>query len=106
MTLGLIIKFFATMMDLMIPYVLEVILDDIVPQNDIKLIVTWGVIMLLCAAASVTTNITANRMATKSAGKVTKKLRHDLFRRISYLSSAQTDSFTESTLISRITSDT
>ncbi|MDO4567845.1 MAG: ABC transporter ATP-binding protein [Clostridia bacterium] len=106
MALGLVVKFFATMMDLMIPYVLEIIIDDVIPTGDVNRILVWGGVMALCAVFSVVTNIMANRMATRSSGKVTRKLRHDLFSRIGYLSSPQLDRFTASSLVSRLTSDT
>ena len=106
MTLGLIIKFFASMMDLVIPSILEKIIDDVVPTKQPRLIFLWGGVMVLCALLSVSTNIIANRMAAKSAGKVTLALRHDLFSRVSHLSARQTDAFTIPSLVSRLTSDT
>ena len=106
MSVGLAIKFFASMMDLVIPSILEKIIDDVVPQKNVQLIFLWGGIMVLCAILSITSNITANRMAAKSAGKVTLALRHDLFAKVSHLSAAQTDRFTIPSLVSRLTSDT
>ena len=106
MTVGLIIKFFASMMDLVIPSLLEKIIDDVIPQKDTRLIFFWGGMMVLCALLSITSNITANRMAATSAGKVTLALRHDLFAKTSHLSAAQTDEFTIPSLVSRLTSDT
>lgn len=38
MGIGLAIKFFASMMDLVIPSVLEKIIDDVVPQKNVRLI--------------------------------------------------------------------
>ena len=106
MTLGLIIKFFASMMDLVIPSILEKIIDDVVPTRDTRQIFLWGGVMVLCALMSITSNVTANRMAAKSAGKVTLALRHDLFSKVSHLSARQTDDFTIPSLVSRLTSDT
>lgn len=106
MAVGLIIKFFASMMDLVIPSLLEKIIDDVVPTKDTRLIFFWGGVMVLCAMFSVVTNIIANRMAATSSGKVTRALRHDLFSKVSHLSAAQTDRFTIPSLVSRLTSDT
>ncbi len=106
MTLGLVIKFFASMMDLVIPSILEKIIDDVVPQKDPRQIFLWGGVMVFCALCSITSNITANRMAAKSAGRVTLSLRHDLFSKVSHLSARQTDEFTIPSLVSRLTSDT
>lgn len=61
---------------------------------------------MVCAVASVTTNVTANRMAEVSAGKMIRRLRHDLFAKVTYLSASQLDDFTVSSAVSRLTSDT
>lgn len=106
MTLGLLLKFVAAMLDLMIPYMLEKIIDDVAPTGSRAMIFAYGGIMVGFAVASAVVNLTANRLATKNSGKVTLKLRHDLFDRIARLSSAQTDRYTLPTLISRLTSDT
>lgn len=106
MLLTLFLKFVAAMMDLLIPSLLAKIIDDIVPTGEVRLIFLWGGIMLICAVFSVTTNVTANRMAEVSAGGMTRRLRHDLFSRVTYLSAGQMDDFTVSSVVSRLTSDT
>lgn len=104
--LTLLIKFAASMMDLLIPSILAKIIDEIVPLHQPAQIYLWGGIMLLCALISITCNITANRMSAKSAGKITQHIRHDLFVKTSYLSARQMDQFTVSSLNARLTSDT
>lgn len=106
MLLTLLLKFVAAMMDLLIPSLLAKIIDDIVPTREVRLIFLWGGVMLICAVFSVTTNVTANRMAEVSAGGMTRQLRHDLFSRVTYLSAGQMDDFTVSSVVSRLTSDT
>lgn len=104
LTIG--VKFFATMMDLIIPFILAKIIDDAVPKNDPDLIYKWGAVMLLCAILSIISNIFANRNAAVTSGKITQKLRHDLFSKVSYLSARQLDGLTQSSAVSRLTSDT
>ena len=106
MLLTLFLKFVAAMMDLLIPSLLAKIIDDIVPTGQVRLIFLWGGVMLVCAVFSVTTNVTANRMAESSAGGMTRRLRHDLFSKVTYLSARQMDEFTVSSAVSRLTSDT
>ena len=93
MTLGLVIKFFGTTMDLMIPWMLSYILDYVVPERSVKKILIWGGLMVLSAALALVTNVIANRMASAVARETTRSLRHDLFQKISYLSSRQIDYF-------------
>lgn len=106
MAIGLSIKFIGTIMDLFLPWILAHMIDDIVPQNDVRLIIFWGVMMLLCAAAALITNIVANRMASLVARNTTEQIRHDLYKRTMYMSARTTDEFTIPSLISRLTSDT
>lgn len=106
MILTVAVKFFATMMDLIIPSILAKIIDDAVPKNEPRLIYLWGGVMLLCAVLSIISNIFANRNAAVTSGKITQQLRHDLFSRVSYLSAQQLDGLTQSSAVSRLTSDT
>ena len=106
MSVGLIIKFLGTIMDLLIPWILAHIIDDVAPQKNTQLIFIWGGAMILCAAFAVLANITANRMASKVAARTTRQIRHDLFSKITYLSCNQIDTYTIPSLISRLTSDT
>ena len=69
----LLLKFGASMMDLLIPSLLAKIIDDIVPLGEVRLIFWWGGVMILCAVISVTTNVRANRMAEISAGGMTRR---------------------------------
>lgn len=106
MTLGLVIKFFGTIMDLMIPWMLSYVLDYVVPERSVKKILMWGGLMVLSAILALVTNVVANRMASAVARETTRSLRHDLFSKISYLSSRQIDYFSIPSLESRLTTDT
>ncbi len=106
MTFGFIIKFIGTIMDLCLPWILAYIIDYIIPTKNINLIFIWGGLMIVCSILGVTLNITANRMAAKVSRNATENIRHDLFEKISYLSSSQVDNFGVPSLISRMTTDT
>ncbi len=106
MSVGLLIKFTGTIMDLALPWILSYMIDDIVPLKDVPLILIWGVIMVICSIIAVVTNIVANRMASWVAQHTTQALRHDLFHKITYLSCKQIDEFTIPSLESRLTTDT
>ncbi len=106
MTLGLIIKIVGTLMDLLIPYILEHIIDNVVPTGQIDSVILFGVLMVVCALVGLFGNIIANRMASAVARDTTRGIRSDLFKKISYLSSKQIDDITIPTLETRLTSDT
>ncbi len=107
--LTLLIKCVATATELLIPRIMEIILDETVPavrlSGDMGMIYILGSSMLLCAAIAMGTNILANRMASFSSGWITRKLRHDLFEKLEYFSSRQMDQLTISSAVSRLTSD-
>ncbi len=106
MLIGFIIKFFGTIMDLCLPWILAYMIDSIIPQREKGRIYLWGIVMLICSILALTLNVFANRMASKVARDTTETIRHDLFERILWLSNAKTDAFTKPSLISRLTTDT
>ena len=65
--LGMFIKLCGTMTELMIPYVMEYLIDDIAPGRQLGPIVFWGCMMLVLAVIVRTLNVTANRMSVRVA---------------------------------------
>lgn len=106
MFFGLIIKMLGTFMDLGLPWVLAYIIDNIIPLQNVSLILWWGVVMVALSVGARSFNIIANRMAAWVARNTTRTLRHDLFEKILSLSGAQLDYFTIPSLEARMTSDT
>lgn len=100
------IKLLGAVLELLIPYFMEVILDDVVPTGALGPILFYGALMLLCAIGCLIANIGANRMSAVSSGKITRKLRYDLFEKLQQLSASQMDQLTVSSAESRLTSDT
>ncbi len=117
MIIGLIFKFSGAITDLLIPFFLAKILDVALPEvlekgletyafGDLWPIWKYAILMLICALMSISFNVISNYCAANSSGRITKSLRHDLFKKITYLSEKNTDKFSLPTLISRLTSDT
>ena len=106
MTFGMTIKLIGTVMDLLLPYILAHIIDQIIPQGALKPVFLWGILMLVCAAVAWIGNILANRSASLVARHAVFQIRHDLFEKIFQLSNRQVDSCTIPSLISRMTTDT
>ncbi len=106
MLLGLSIKIAGTVVELFIPYILTHILENVIYTADVKKIIFWGIMMILCAGCACIFNIIANRMAARVSNNFSEHLRRDLFAKTLRLSAAQTDAFTIASLESRITTDT
>ena len=103
---GLVIKIIGTLFDLIIPYLLSYIIDDIVPLKSNSLVIKFGVLMLLSAVCCFIFNVVANQLAAKVAMLVTRDIRKDLFNKILSLSSSQCDEVSIPSLVSRMTTDT
>ncbi len=104
--LTMAIKLLATGMELFIPDLMEIILDEKVPAGELSQIYLYGGAMLLCAAACLGGNVLANRMSAVSSGRITRAIRHDLFWKLETLSARQLDRLTVPSAESRLTSDT
>lgn len=106
MLLGLLIKIVGTLMDLVLPYILAHMVDNVVPAGERNAIFIWGGVMIVCSVIALVGNVIANRIASAVARDTTKAIRHDLFRKVMYLSSEKLDKLTIPSLESRLTSDT
>lgn len=104
-TVTILFKFAAVIFELLIPYILETMIDVAAPAKDVKRICVYGVIMVFCAVAAFLLNVSANRMATKTAMDAIKEVRGDLFSKTMYLCGDDFDDVTLPSLISRMTSD-
>ena len=103
---GIAVKITGTVTELLIPFLLSYILENVIASNDVVKILLFGGLMFLCAAVACLGNIIANRMAAKTTMLFSTQMRRDLFSRTLYLSARSTDRFTIPSLESRITSDT
>ena len=106
MLLTMAIKLLGAYTELMIPDLMETIIDEKVPAKDQQSIYLYGGLMLLCAFLCLAFNVIANRMSAKSSGQITRAIRHDLFCKLEHLSARQMDQLTVSSAESRLTSDT
>lgn len=103
----MLIKISGTVIELFLPAMLSVIIDDYAkrPGGESGVWMMGG-LMLLFAVLAWLGNCAANRMSTNITREITRNLRRDLFSRITALSAAQQDIVTDASLISRLTSDT
>ena len=105
-TVGTLVKIIGTVAELMIPFLLTHILENVIVTNNVGKILFYGALMAICAVIACLGNIIANRMAAKTTMKFSTEMRRDLFSKTLDLSARSTDAFTIPSLESRITSDT
>ncbi len=101
----MLIKLSATSLELMIPYVMEHLIDHVVPTREMIAVLLWGLAMICLAVCTRFLNVTANRLSVKTAKEATFEVRRDLFHAALHLSGGQMDEITLPSLISRMTSD-
>ncbi len=104
-TATMLLKVVATFMELLIPYVLEHLIDNVAPTKDLTRIFLWGAIMLVMAFAARFFNVTSNRRAVNVSAKAAYEVRRDLFWHSVNLSGSQTDEIGLPSLTSRMTVD-
>lgn len=101
----LILKTVASFLELLIPYVLEHIIDDVVLEKSVPKVILWGLIMIALAFVTRATNVFANRRAVENATQCILNVRRDLFAKTMNLSGEVFDEFGLPSLTSRMTSD-
>ena len=104
--LQMCVKISGTVIELFLPSMLSIILDTHAEAKNAAGVWTMGAGMILCALLAWLCNCCANRMSTNVSREITRKLRFDLFCKVTALSAAQQDAITDASLVSRLTSDT
>ena len=103
--LAILIKFLGSVSELTLPYILEYIIDEIVPTGDLTRVLFWGAMMFVTAIVFRALNVIANKRAIDNAHRVSYEIRQDLFEKTMNLTGTQFDAVTLPSLISRMTSD-
>ena len=102
---AIFLKFIGTACELLLPYILEHIVDHVAPTKDLAQVIIWGLLMFLAAFVCRMFNVAANRKAVDNAHHISYNVRQALFEKTANLSGKQFDSFGLPSLISRMTSD-
>ncbi|MBO4887851.1 MAG: ABC transporter ATP-binding protein [Firmicutes bacterium] len=103
--LAIFLKFLGTASELLLPYILEHMVDHVVPSKNLTMVIAWGLLMFVAAVLCRTFNVQANRRAIFNAHNVSYDVRQALFEKTANLSGKQFDGFGLPSLISRMTSD-
>ena len=83
--LAIFIKLIGTMAELTLPYILEYMIDTVVPTGIMRNVVLWGLLMFVAAILCRQFNVMANRRAINNAHKVSFDVRQALFRKTANL---------------------
>ncbi len=100
-----IFKMLEASFELMVPLVMQRLIDVGISENDKSAIYRYGAVLVLLTIVGYIASITAQYFAAKAAAGFGKALRKDLFYHIGHLSYKEIDSLGSSSLITRMTSD-
>jgi ATP-binding cassette subfamily B protein len=100
----------AALGDLLIPFLLSIMIDDVIPniedKNNLTPLFLVSLAMLFLTIFDLVANVIANRSSEKIASEISEKVRSDLFSKIMEISLKDMDEVTLPSLISRMTNDT
>ena len=92
-------------MEVLIPLVMKDLYDYGVAMQDMHIIITRSIQLVLCAVCSLCFGIASAVFASKAATGFAKNLRHDMFYRVQKFSFSNIDKFSSASIVTRLTSD-
>ena len=92
-------------MEVLIPLVMAQLYDYGVSLQDMNVVITRSIQLVLCALASLGFGVASATFASKAATGFAKNLRHDMFYRVQNFSFSNIDKFSSASIVTRLTSD-
>ena len=92
-------------MELLIPLVMAKLYDEGVALQDMNLVVTYSIQLVVCALLSLSFGIASAVFASKAATGFAKNLRHDMYHHVQNFSFSNIDKFSSASIVTRLTSD-
>ena len=92
-------------MEVLIPLVMADLYDYGVSLQDMNVVITKSIHLVLCALASLSFGAASAVFASKAATGFAKNLRRDMFYRVQNFSFSNIDKFSSASIVTRLTSD-
>jgi len=92
-------------MEVLIPLVMADLYDYGVVQQNLQVVVTKSILLVLCALASLGFGVASAIFASKAGTGFAKNLRHDMFYNVQSFSFSNIDKFSSASIVTRLTSD-
>ena len=92
-------------MEVLIPLVMADLYDYGVVQQNMQIVVSRSVLLVLCAIASLSFGVASAIFASKAGTGFAKNLRHDMFYNVQQFSFSNIDKFSSASIVTRLTSD-
>ena len=92
-------------MEVTIPLVMADLYDYGIKLQDMQVVITQSILLVLCALASMAFGVGSAVFASRAGTGFAKNLRHDMFHRVQNFSFANIDKFSAASIVTRLTSD-
>ena len=92
-------------MEVIIPLVMAELYDYGVVMQNMSLVITKSIQLVLCALASLGFGVASAIFASRAGTGFAKNLRHDMFYRVQKFSFSNIDKFSSASIVTRLTSD-
>ena len=92
-------------MEVLIPLVMADLYDYGVCLQNMDVVITKSIQLVLCAIASLMFGVASATFASRAATGFARNLRHDMFYRVQNFSFSNIDKFSSSSIVTRLTSD-
>ena len=92
-------------MEVLIPLVMADLYDYGVVLQDMTVVVTKSIQLVICAIASLSFGVASAVFASKASTGFAKNLRHEMFYRVQKFSFSNIDKFSSASIVTRLTSD-
>ncbi len=92
-------------MEVLIPLVMANLYDYGILQQDMGIVITRSLLLVLCALASLGFGVASAIQASKAGTGFAKNLRHDMFYNVQQFSFSNIDKFSSASIVTRLTSD-
>ena len=100
-----LLKMLEALFELLVPFIIKDIIDNIIPSKNMKQLILSIVILFIFSIFGFLSTFTAQYFSAKVAVNVTKNIKIDIFKHIETLSYQDIDNITEPELITKMTSD-
>ena len=92
-------------MEVLIPLVMADLYDYGIVMQNMNLVITKSIQLVLCAIASLLFGVASAVFASRAGTGFAKNLRHDMFYRVQKFSFSNIDKFSSASIVTRLTSD-
>ncbi len=98
-------KVLGSLVDLALPYITSIIIDDGVANGNLDIVVKYGLLMLAISVCGALVTLRAHRNAVRISQDFAKDVRNGMFEHIQTFSMKELEGISTSSLITRITND-